>query len=66
MSEANGKACSHSIDSGKLVWYTDGSNANEGTGAGEYGYDTWSKLSFTLEQYTTVFQTVVLIRHMQW
>jgi hypothetical protein len=41
---------------GGLIWYIDGSKTNKGTGAGMYGHGTWQKLSFSLGQYTTVFQ----------
>jgi hypothetical protein len=40
---------------GGLIWYTDGSKANKGTGAGVYGYGTRMKRSFSLGKYTTVF-----------
>jgi hypothetical protein len=42
-----------------LIWYTDGSKTNKGTGAGVYCYGTGRKLSFSLGQYTTVFQAEV-------
>jgi hypothetical protein len=52
---------------GGLIWYTDGSKANKCTGAGVYGYDTRQMLSFSLGQYTTVFQTKCMpLRHAQW
>jgi hypothetical protein len=44
---------------GGLIWYTVGSKTNKGTGAGVYGYGTRWKLSFSLGQYTTVFQAEV-------
>jgi hypothetical protein len=44
---------------GGLIWYTDGSKTNKGTGAGVYGYGTRMKLSFSLGKYTTVFQAEV-------
>jgi hypothetical protein len=44
---------------GVLIWYTDGSKTNKGTGAGVYCYGTWQKLSFGFGQYTTVFQAEV-------
>jgi hypothetical protein len=39
-----------------LIWYTDGSKRNKGTGAGMYGYGTRMTLSFSLRKYTAVFQ----------
>jgi ribonuclease HI len=42
---------------GGLIWYTDGSKTNKNTGAGVYRYGTRRRLSFSLGQYTTVFQT---------
>jgi hypothetical protein len=33
-----------------LIWYTDGSKTNKGTGAGVYCYGTGQKLSFSLGQ----------------
>jgi ribonuclease HI len=44
---------------GGLIWYTDGSKTNKGTGAGVYCYGTGRKLSFSLGQYTIVFQAKV-------
>ena len=44
---------------GGLIWYTDGSKINKGTGAGVYCYGMRQKLSFSLGQYTTVFQAEV-------
>jgi hypothetical protein len=44
---------------GGLTWYTDGSKTNNGTGAEVYGYGIRWKLSFSLGQYTTVFQVEV-------
>jgi hypothetical protein len=41
---------------GGIIWNTDGSKINNGTGAGMYGYGTRWKLTFGLGQYTTVFQ----------
>jgi hypothetical protein len=41
---------------GGIIRYTDGSKTNEDTGAGVYGYGTRKKLSFSPEQYTTLFQ----------
>jgi hypothetical protein len=42
-----------------LIWYTDGSKTNKGTGAGVYVHGTRQKFSFSLGQYTTVFQATV-------
>jgi hypothetical protein len=42
-----------------LIWYTDGSNINKGTGAGVHGYGTRRNLIFSLGQNTTVFQAEV-------
>jgi ribonuclease HI len=44
---------------GGLIWYTDGSKTNKGTGAGVYCYSTGRKLSFSPGQHTTVFQVEV-------
>jgi hypothetical protein len=44
---------------GRLIWYTDGSKTNKGTGARVYCDGTRRKLSFSLGQYTTVFQAEV-------
>jgi hypothetical protein len=44
---------------GGLIWYTDGSKTNKGTGAGVYCYGTRRRLSFSLGRYTTVFQAEV-------
>jgi hypothetical protein len=44
---------------GGLIWYTDGSKTNKGTGAVMYCDGTRRKLSFHLGQYTTVFQAEV-------
>jgi hypothetical protein len=44
---------------GGLIWYTDGSKTNKGTGAGVYCYGARRRLSFSLGQYTTVFQAEV-------
>jgi hypothetical protein len=44
---------------GGLIWYTDGSKTNKGTGAGVYCDRTRQKLSFSLGQYTTIFQAEV-------
>jgi hypothetical protein len=42
-------------------WYTDGSKTDKGTGSGVYCYGTGQKLSFSIGQYTTVFQAEVNI-----
>jgi hypothetical protein len=50
---------------GGLIWYTDGPppqkkrEGGESTGAGVYCHGTRRKLSFSLGQYTTVFQAEV-------
>jgi ribonuclease HI len=44
---------------GGLIWYTDGSETNKGTGAGICGYGIRQKLSLRLGKYTTVFQVEV-------
>jgi ribonuclease HI len=44
---------------GGLVWDTDDSKTNKGTGAGVYGYGTRKKLSLSLGKYTTLFQAEV-------
>jgi hypothetical protein len=41
------------------MYYTDGSKTNKDTGAGVYCYGTGLKLSFSLGQYTTIFQAEV-------
>jgi hypothetical protein len=40
---------------GGLLWYTDISKTNKGSGAGVYGYGTREKLNLSLGKYTTVF-----------
>jgi hypothetical protein len=44
---------------GGLIWYTDGSKTKKSTEAGVYCYGTGRKLSFSLGQYTMVFQAEV-------
>jgi ribonuclease HI len=44
---------------GGLIWCTDGSKTSKGTGAGVYCYGTRLRRSFSLGQYTTVFQAEV-------
>jgi len=39
-----------------LVWFTDGSNMREGTGAGVYGQSVGRRLSFSLGRDATAFQ----------
>jgi hypothetical protein len=46
---------------GRIIWYTEGSKANKGTGAGVYCHGRRQKLSFSLGQYTTVFQAEVYV-----
>jgi hypothetical protein len=43
----------------EVIWYTDGSNMNEGTGAGMYGQGMRQRFSFSLGRYATVFQATV-------
>jgi hypothetical protein len=47
------------IQQGGLIWYTHGSKTSEGTGAGVYGHGIRRKLTFSLGQYTMVFQAEV-------
>jgi ribonuclease HI len=42
-----------------LVWYTDGSKMNGGTGARVYGQSLRRRLSFSLGKYSTVFQAEI-------
>jgi hypothetical protein len=42
-----------------LIWYTNGSKTNKGTGAGVYCYGTSLICSFSLGRNTTVFQAEV-------
>jgi hypothetical protein len=44
---------------GGLIWHTDGSKTNKGTGAGVYGYGRRQKLSFSIGNYITVFRAEV-------
>jgi hypothetical protein len=44
---------------GGLNWYTCGSKTNKGPGAGVCSHATRQKLSFSLGQYTTIFQAEV-------
>jgi hypothetical protein len=42
-----------------LVWFTDGSRTEEGTGAGVFGQSVNRRLSISLRKYSTVFQAGV-------
>jgi hypothetical protein len=42
-----------------LVWFTDGSRADSGTGASIYGIRPNRSFSFPLGKYTSVFQTEI-------
>jgi hypothetical protein len=44
---------------GRLIWHTVSPKTNKGTGAGVYCHGTRQKLSFSLGQYTAVFQAEV-------
>jgi ribonuclease HI len=44
-----------------LIWYTDGSRANSGTGSGICGLRPNSSLSFSLRKFATVFQTEIYV-----
>jgi hypothetical protein len=57
--EMNGKRGLNLTERGGLIWYTDGSKTNKGTGPGVYCYETRRRLSFSLGQYTMVFQAEV-------
>jgi hypothetical protein len=59
--ERNGKKGLNLTERGGLIWYTDGSKTNKGTGAGVYCFGTRQKLSFSLGQYRTVFQAEVYV-----
>jgi hypothetical protein len=39
-----------------LIWYTDGSRANKGTGTSVYGHSVMQKFIFSIGWYTVVFQ----------
>jgi ribonuclease HI len=47
------------LKKGEHIWYTDGSKTNEGTRVGVCGHGIKQSLSFSLGQYTTVFQAEV-------
>jgi hypothetical protein len=57
--EVNGRKGLNPTEKGGLIWFTDGSKTNKGTGAGVYCYGTRLRRSFSLGQYTTVFQAEV-------
>jgi hypothetical protein len=59
LKEVNGKRGLNPTERMGLIWYTDGSKTDKGTGAGVYRYGTGLKLSFSLGQYTRVFQAEV-------
>jgi hypothetical protein len=42
-----------------LIWFTDGSRADSGTGSGIYGKRPERSFSFSLGKYTMVFQTKI-------
>jgi hypothetical protein len=42
-----------------LIWFTDGSKANSGTGAGIFGMRPKRSLSFPMGKFATVFQTEI-------
>ena len=42
-----------------LIWFTDGSRADSGTGAGIYGKKPERSFSFLLGKYAMVFQTEI-------
>ena len=44
---------------GALIWFTDGSKANSGTGAGIFGMRPKRSLSFPMGKFATVFQTEI-------
>jgi hypothetical protein len=44
---------------GRLVWYTDRSKINKGTGAGVYRWGSRRGHSFSLGLHTTVFQVAI-------
>lgn len=47
------------VQSGKLVWYTDGSKTDNGSGAGVYGLAPRSNWFASLGKHTTVFQAEI-------
>jgi ribonuclease HI len=57
--EVNGKRDINPIETGGLIWFTDGSKTKKGTGAGMCCQGTRRKLSYSLGQHTTVFQAEV-------
>jgi hypothetical protein len=44
---------------GALIWFTDGSSSNSGTGSGIFGLTPNRSLSFPLVKFATVFQTEI-------
>jgi hypothetical protein len=42
-----------------LIWFTDGSRADLGTGSGIFGLRPYGSLSFPLGKFATVFQTEI-------
>jgi hypothetical protein len=44
---------------GTLIWFTEGSRANSGTGSGMYGQRPRRSLNFPLGKLATVFQTEI-------
>ena len=44
-----------------LIWFTHGSRADSGTGAGIYGRRPERSISFSLGKYATVFQTEIYV-----
>jgi hypothetical protein len=55
LKEVNGKLGLQPAKKAGLIWYTDASKTNKGTGDRVYGYVTGQKLSFSLGKYTTIF-----------
>jgi hypothetical protein len=43
----------------ELIWFTDGSRMNDGTGAGVYGQSVRRRLNFSLGRHATVFQAEI-------
>ena len=48
-----------SVPSDALIWFTDGSRANSGTGSGIFGIRPNRSLNFPLGKFATVFQTEI-------
>jgi hypothetical protein len=55
----NGRTGCNPDNKGGLVWYTDGSETNKGTGAGVYTPGLRRGHSFSLGLHTTVFQAEI-------